>query len=172
MHRDVELIYLNPCCIHKHLGEYLSRKEPTCFFTNSDWGLPQLLELLSLYIPGGELTVCLPKVTDDVVKKLQYLVSEFKSVKQVNLIIDDKTSASNLFANVLSSGTLQVARYPIGFRTIAIGNGERQAVISGSFNQHKMEIGMQLQQLTLCTDLQNYEDVMAVLTPILNIHKN
>lgn len=171
MQRDIDTIYLNPCCIHKHLGEYLSRKEPTCFFGNSDWDLPHFLEVLSLYVPSGELTVCLPKISLPVAGKLSKMLCTLKFIKKLNVIYSSIEADEK---QVLLSGNpeaIAVAKYPIGFRLIAIRNNERQAVISGSFNQQKMEVGMQLQQFTLCTDLQSYEDVMSALAPVIKFHK-
>lgn len=161
--------YLEPCCIQKHLGEYLECTSPTSFFSNSDWGLAQLLEILSLHIPGGELTVCLPAVTDDVTRKLLHLLTSLKSVRQVNLLTNSRIPP-NLLSGLPDKRTFLIARYPIGFRTVAIRNENRSAVITGSFNQQPMQLGRELQHFLLCTDTLSYDTTMSAINSILKFH--
>lgn len=164
MDRNIDSIYLNPCCIHKHLGEYLERRQPTSFFANSDWGLSRFLELLSLYVPGGEMTLCLPVVSDEIKLKLQSLLNS-EIIGKLNVI-----HSGNTFLFSSNADRITVASYPIGFRTLALSNDSRTVVVSGSFNQQRMEVGMQLQHFILCTDKQTYQDTMSALIPILRIH--
>lgn len=169
MPRNPSHLHLEPCCIQKHLGEYLERTSPTCFFANSDWGLSQFLEILSLHVPGGELTLCLPVVAQEVTTKLINLLTQLKSVDQINLITPSHINP-DILTGLPDKKKFCIARYQIGFRTIIIRNKNRQAVITGSFNQQAMQLGRELQHYILCTDRETYEDTMAVINPILKFH--
>lgn len=161
-------IYLSPCCIHKHLGEYLERNQPTSFFSNSDWNLSRFLELLCLYVPGSELTVCIPKISDELCIKLQSLLGQPGLIGKMNAIFNEPGPSLQLVGNEVS---VSISQYPIGFRMLAISNGERHVVVTGSFNQQQMHVGMQLQHFILCTGIQVYEDTMCALRPIIKMHR-
>lgn len=171
MQRPIESLYLEPCCIKKHVGGFLERNQPTCFFSYSDWALPELLEILSLHIPKSELTVCLPTASKEVVQKLVYLLNDLRSVSQVNLLTSTPADQSPL-SGLKEKSIFRLARHSMGFRMIALKNENRQVVVTGSFNQTPMQLGCELQQFILCTDPDTYRDTLTVLESVFKLHSD
>lgn len=165
------------CCLEKQLTETLTRIEGAAgvahLYSFSDWDLTALLPFFAARTPGGDITVCMPRLTPETMAMLRGLMKrvyvdtatkeERKLVNRLTLIInqpsiDEKAQLYNFLGGC--DERLLLCEDRIGFRALMMSNGDRHFVIQGSINQGKSDY---TQMFTLTTSHALYDEAMELI---------
>jgi hypothetical protein len=167
-------MYIEPCCYDKQLTELLKKIEGkgnvAHFFSNSDWDLTQLLPFLAYRTPGGEVTICLVYVENNVLDAIRRVLratyvdtatKETKNYVSHLTLITQGENRSGVLAHLKGfKDRLSVCEDNIGFRCVTCSNGERSFVVQGSINQR---VSSATQMYTITTGSYLYNQTMEVL---------
>lgn len=168
-------MYIEPCCYEKQLTELLTQIEKKSnaahFFSNSDWDLTQLLPFFALRAPGCELTLCLVNIEQNTLDALRKLMNRMvfdhgvgetiRLVSRLTLITQGNQRAETLSHLKGFGDRVVVCEDNIGFRCLAVGNGQRHFVVQGSLNQRVLTGATQM--FTLTTGAALYDSALKVL---------
>jgi hypothetical protein len=143
------------------------------FYSFSDWDLTALLPFFAARTPGGDITVCMPRLTPETMVMLRGLMKrvyvdtatkeERKLVSRLTLIInqpdiDEKAQLYNFLGGC--DERLVICEDRIGFRALMMSNGTRHFVIQGSINQGKSD---HTQMYTLTTGKALYDEATELI---------
>lgn len=168
---------IEPCCYDKQLSEIIHRIEGGCnaahFYSNSDWDLTTLLPYFASRTPGGDVTVCMVRLTPETLAAIRNLLKrtyvdtdtkeERQLVSRLTLILSRPTTEERTEMYNFLGGCderLVVCEDRIGFRALMMSNGKRSFVIQGSINQGKSD---HTQMFTLTTGQPLYDEAIALI---------
>ena len=171
---------IEPCCYEKQFAELITHIEGKSnvahFFSNSDWDLNQSLPFLVNRTPGGEVTLCLVNVEQDVLdtvrKLLMRVIPDPKTRKAMDLIshlslVTRGDNRKEVLDYLKGFGKrLTVSEGRIGFRCLTCANEEHQFVVQGSINQ---KVHSDAQMFTLTTGKVLYEEAYGLLKSIAKV---
>lgn len=124
-------MYIEPCCIDRHLPELL-RKEPFCFFqSNGDWTVRDLMKAVSFLAAEGVALLAIPDVNVFLLRTLRtYLVKNWYH----SLVLVTREDRTDLVTNEMGS-SLSKIRYAFDRRLngeiFALAGSERFLAIQG-----------------------------------------
>ena len=168
---------IEPCCWNKQLTEIIERIEGRTnvahFYSFSDWDLTALLPFFAARTPGGDVSVCLVRVTPETLAVIRNLMKQTyvdtvtkeqrQLVNRLTLIvsqpdIDEKAQLYNFLGGC--DERLVICEDRIGFRALMMSNGTRHFVIQGSINQGKSD---HTQMYTLTTGKVLYDEATELI---------
>ena len=168
---------IEPCCYNKQLTEIIERIEDRTnvahFYSFSDWDLTALLPFFAARTPGGDVSVCLVRVTPETLSVIRNLMKQTyvdtatkdqcPLVNRLTLIISQPTvEEKQEIYNILGGcdERLVICEDRIGFRALMMSNGTRHFVIQGSINQGKSD---HTQMYTLTTGKALYDEATELI---------
>lgn len=168
---------IEPCCYEKQLTEIIHRIQGGCnvahFYSNSDWDLTALLPFFASRTPGGDITLCMVRLTSETMAAIRNLLKrtyvdtitkeERQLVSRLTLILSRPTTEERTeMYNILGGcdERLVICEDRIGFRALMMSNGTRHFVIQGSINQGKSDY---TQMFTLTTGRALYDEATALI---------
>ena len=168
---------IEPCCWNKQLTEIIERIEGRTnvahFYSFSDWGLTVLLPFFAARTPGGDVSVCLVRVTSETLSVIRNLLKQTyvdaatkeqrPLVNRLTLIVslptvEEKQEIYNFLGGC--DERLVICEDRIGFRALMMSNDTRHFVIQGSINQGKSDY---TQMFTLTTGRALYDEAMELI---------
>lgn len=173
---------IEKCCYHKQLEELIDqcaeKHQSANFFSYSDWDLCDMLDTLSGYCCGGEMSIAMVRLDTRLITAISRILNRtntnsdnpsHQSFGVGKMILVTQPPASNSLFNqrkeieaqlgrFIQSGQLVVCEDNIGFRCVALRNPSHKhnIVIQGSLNTQRNSV---MQMFTITGSPEEYNNV-------------